>query len=76
MLTLQTHTSNWIKFVLKNEQNSGVEKIQISMAISIKNGLKMRYPQKSEITETAREKVTPKQITTVICSPILMQIEV
>ena len=25
VLTLQTHTSIWIKFVLKNEQNFGVE---------------------------------------------------
>ena len=37
VLTLQTHTSNWIKFVLKNEQNFGVEKIQIVVVISMKN---------------------------------------
>ena len=37
VLTLKTHTSNWIKFVFKNEQNFGVEKIQIVVVISMKN---------------------------------------
>ena len=37
VLTLQTHTSIWIKIVLKNEQNFGVEKIQIVVVISMKN---------------------------------------